>query len=146
MLESINNKCSAYNMHVIQWPSGSSLNKCWRNTERGIEKSMWARFKEIHKYETCLKKKLGNWYINIWCLVVFHSLRHIWLFVTPCTEACQASPSFTISWSLLKLLSIESVLPSNHLILCCHLLLPSVFSNIKVFSNESALLIRWPRL
>ena len=56
----------------------------------------------------------------------------------------QASLSFTISWSLLKLMSIESVMPSNHLILCCPLvLLPSIFSSITVFSNESALHIRW---
>ena len=65
---------------------------------------------------------------------------------TPRTAACQASLSFTISWSLLKLLSIESVMPSNHLILCHPLLLPpSVFPSIRVFSNESALCIRWPK-
>ena len=66
------------------------------------------------------------------------------LFVTPWTAADQASLSFTISRSLLKLLSIESVMPSN-LILCCPLLLlPSIFPSIRVFSNESALHIRWP--
>ena len=53
--------------------------------------------------------------------------------------------SFTISWSLLKLMSIESVIPSNHLILCCSLLLPSIFPSIRVFYNESALHIRWPK-
>ena len=59
--------------------------------------------------------------------------------------ACQDSLSFTISWSLLKLMSIESVMPSNHLIPCCPLLLwPSVFPSIRVFSNESAVPIRWP--
>jgi len=64
--------------------------------------------------------------------------------VTPCTAAHQAPLSFTISWSLLKHMSIESVMPSNHLILCCPLLiLPSVFPSIRVFSNESALCIRW---
>ena len=67
------------------------------------------------------------------------------LFVTPWTAACQASLSFAISQSLLKLMSIELVMPSNHLILCHPLLLlPSVFPSIKVFSNESALYIRWP--
>ena len=66
--------------------------------------------------------------------------------MTPWTTACQASLSITNSWSLLKLMSIESVKPSNHLILCrCLLLLPSIFSSIRVFSNESALCIRWPK-
>ena len=74
------------------------------------------------------------------------SLSHVRLFTTPWTAACQASPSFTISWSLLKLTSIELVMPSNHLVLC-HLLflLPSIFPGIRVFSNESALRIRWPK-
>ena len=66
--------------------------------------------------------------------------------VTPWTAARQASLSFTISWSLLKLMSIESVMPFNHLILCRPLLfLPSIFPSIRVFSNESALCIRWPK-
>ena len=64
----------------------------------------------------------------------------------PCTAARQASLSFTISWSLLKLMSVESVMPSNHLILCYPLLLlPSIFPSIRVFSNESVLCIRWPK-
>ena len=64
---------------------------------------------------------------------------------TAWTGACQASLSFTILWILLKLMSIESVMPSNHLILCCPLLFPpSIFPSIRVFSNESALHIRWP--
>ena len=67
------------------------------------------------------------------------------LFVTSWTAAHQASLSFTISQSLLKLISIESTMPSNHLVFCCPLLLlPSIFPSIKVFSNESALCIRWP--
>ena len=64
--------------------------------------------------------------------------------MTPWTAAHQASLSFTTSWSLLKLMSIESVMPSNHLVLCRPLLLPSVFPSIKVFSKESVLHIRWP--
>ena len=73
-----------------------------------------------------------------------HSLSHVRLFVTPWTAACQTSPSITNSQSLLKLISIRSLMPSNHLILCCPLLLPpSVFPTIRVFSNESALHIRW---
>ena len=65
-------------------------------------------------------------------------------FATPWTAARQASLSITNSWSLLKLMSIESVVPSNHLILCHPLLLPSVFPSIRVFCNESVLCIRWP--
>ena len=69
-----------------------------------------------------------------------------WLFATPRTAACQASLSITNSQSLLKLISIKSVMPSNHVILCCLLLLqPSVFPSIKVFFNESVLRIRWPK-
>ena len=67
--------------------------------------------------------------------------------VTPWTAARQASLSITNSWSLLRLMSIESVMPSNHLLLCCHLLLPpSIFPSIRVFSNESVLCIRWPKV
>ena len=70
----------------------------------------------------------------------------VWLFVTPWTAACQVPLSSTISQSLLKFMSIKSVMPSNHLILWCpFLLLPSTFSSIRVFSNESALCIRWPK-
>ena len=66
--------------------------------------------------------------------------------MTPWTAACQASLSITNSWSLLKLMSIESVMPSNHLILCGPVLLPpSIFPSIRVFSNESYLCIRWPK-
>ena len=63
----------------------------------------------------------------------------------PWTAACQASLSFTTSWSLLKPMSTESVMPSNNLVLCHLLLLPSVFPSIRVFSNELALHIRWPK-
>ena len=78
--------------------------------------------------------------------VQFSSLSCVQLFVTPWTAACQASLSITKSWSLLKLMTIELVMPSNCLILCCPLLiLPSIFSSIKVFSNESILCIRWAK-
>ena len=74
------------------------------------------------------------------------SLSRVQLFATPWTAACQASLSITNSWSLPELMFIESVMPSNHLILCHSLLLlPSIFPNISVFSNESALRIRWPK-
>ena len=74
------------------------------------------------------------------------SLIRVQLFATPWTAARQASLSITNSWSLFKLMSIESVMPSNHLILCHPLLLPpSIFPSIRVFSNESVLHIRWPK-
>ena len=72
------------------------------------------------------------------------SLSCVWFFATPWTAACQASLSITNSQSLLQLMSIESVMPSNHLILCQPLLLlPSIFPSIRVFSNESVISIRW---
>ena len=74
------------------------------------------------------------------------SLSHVRLFATPWTEACQTSLSVPISWTLLKLVSMELVMPSNHLILCHPLLLlPSVFPRMRVFSIESVLRIRWPK-
>ena len=77
-------------------------------------------------------------------LTVVQSLSCVRLFATPWPAARQASLSFTISWSFLKLMSIKSVMPSNHLILCHPLLLPSIFPSIRVFSNKSVLHIRWP--
>ena len=81
--------------------------------------------------------------------VVFSSvqlLSSVWLFVTQWTAVYQASLSITSSQSLLKLMSFESVMPSNHLILCCPLLLlPTIFPRIRIFSNESVLHIRWPK-
>ena len=73
------------------------------------------------------------------------SLSHVLLFATPRTAARQASLSITNSQSLPKLMSIELVMPSNHLILCHPLLLPSIFPSIRIFSNESALHIKWPK-
>ena len=78
--------------------------------------------------------------------VLVPSLSSVWLFLTPRTATWQCFLFFTISWSLLKLLSIEAVMLSNHLILCRPLLLlPSTFPKIMVFSNESAFRIRWPK-
>ena len=89
-------------------------------------------------------KYLLHWFKVL--LVVVQLLSAVQLFVTPWTEAHHASLSFTISWSLLRLMSIESVMPSNHLILCHPLLLlPSTFPSIRVFSNESALRITCPK-
>ena len=78
-------------------------------------------------------------------IVVVQLLNHVQLFVTPWTAACQASLSIAISHSLLKLMSTESMMPSNHLILCRLLLLPSIFPSIRVFSNESVLGTRWSK-
>ena len=77
---------------------------------------------------------------------VVYLLSHVQLFATPWAAAHQDSLSFTISWDLLTLFSVESVMPSNHLILCHpFLLLPSIFPSIRVFSKESVLCIRWPK-
>ena len=73
------------------------------------------------------------------------SLSLVLFFVTPWTAARQASLSITNSWSLVKLMSIKSVMPSNHFTLCRPLLLPSIFPRFRVFSNESVLHIRWPK-
>ena len=90
------------------------------------------------------KAKYKLWYTCF--LLSGHSLSHVRLFPTPWTTAWQASLSITISQTLLKPMSIELVMPSNHLILCHPLLLlPSIFSSIRVFPNESALRIRWPK-
>ena len=84
--------------------------------------------------------------LNLNSHIIVQLLSHVQFFVTPWTAACQAFLSFTVSRSLLKLMSIESVIPSNHLFLCCLLLLlPSIFPSIRVFSSESSLHIRWPK-
>ena len=89
---------------------------------------------------------LSNFQAYNTVFVVVQLLSHVWLFVTPLTAAHQASLSLTITWSLLKLMSIESVLPSSHLVLCHPLLLlPSIFPNIRVFSNALALCTKKPK-
>ena len=89
---------------------------------------------------------LLNWQAGSLPLSSVHLLRRVQFFATPRTPACQASLFITNSWSLVKLMSIESVMPSNHLILCRPLLLlPSIFPSIRVFSSELALHIRWPK-
>ena len=98
--------------------------------------------------------EMSNWAIDTMSLphsigTIFSSaqlLSHVWIFATPWTAARRASLSFTISQSLFKLMSIKSVIPSNHLILCHSLLLlPSIFPSIRVFSSESVLHISWPK-
>ena len=78
-------------------------------------------------------------------VVVVQPVSHVSLFSTPGTSACQASLSFCICLSLIKLMFIESLMPYNHHILCHPLLFSSIFFSIRVFSNESALRIRWPK-
>ena len=103
---------------------------------------IWKSINIIH-YANKLKKKKQTQTSSVHSV---QSLSCVRLFVTPRTAALQASLSITYSWSISKPMSIESVMPSNHLILCRPLLLlPSIFPSIRVFSNESALLIRWPK-
>ena len=96
------------------------------------------------RYSKCLKLYM-KWHI-IWRFSSVQSLSWVWFFATPWTAACQASLFITNSKSPPKPMSIELVMPSNHLIFCSPLfLLPSIFPSIRVFSNESALCIRWPK-
>ena len=98
----------------------------------------------LHNSETARKHVSAN--LGIGALFSTVQFSCVWIFVTPWTTAHQASLFIANSWNLLKLVSIESVMPSNYLILCCPLLLlPSIFASIRVFSNESVLCIRWPK-
>ena len=105
-------------------------------------------FIKIHSGHNIKKKNSWRYFflkiISLLRYIVVHSLSHVWLFVIPWTAACQAPLLFTVSWSLFKFMSIELVMPSNHLVLCRLLLLTSIFPSIRVFSNELALHIRWP--
>ena len=104
-----------------------SLDKCHTALE-----NMW----DLFKYHLILISNISS----------VQSLSHVQLFATPWTAARQASLSITNSRSLLQLMAIELVMPSNHFILCCPLLLlPSMFPSIRVFSNESVVRIRWPK-
>ena len=119
-------------------PTVFSTEVCVENNQRQLLNSMitWDGRIRVGTSKR-LTKKLKR---KIWAMDT-----HRGLCATPWTTAHQASPSITNSWSLLKLISIESVMPSNHLILCHPLVLPpSIFPSIRVFSNESVLCIRWP--
>ena len=122
---------------------GHRLRKYHRNAGRGWERPglclLKSRVKIFAKYQLWERCQ------NLVCVHSVQLLSCVWLFATPWAAAPQASPSITNSWSPPKPMSIELVMPSNHLILCCPLLLPSVFPSIRLFSNESALLIRWPK-
>ena len=101
----------------------------------------------LHFYQECTRILFSPQLLQLLLLTVsVQSLSHVWLFVTPWTTAHQASLSITNSQNLLKLMSIESVMPSNHLTLCRPLLLQlPIPPSIRVFSNESVLRIRWPK-
>ena len=114
------------------------------------------RLKEIICEHSLAQYQVENKHLIMKALDICHSrqvqfssvqlLSHVRFFVTPWTAACQAYLSITNARSLLKLMSIKLVMPSNHLILCCTLLLlPSIFPSIRVFSNESVLCIKWPK-
>ena len=119
-----------------------SIKKLWEKQKRPLIKSKEVSlFSPIQSY-----LELSSLPPSSVVVVVFDLLSCVRLFATSWMAINQAFLSFTISWSLLRLTSTESVMPTNHLILCCLLLLfPSVFSSIRVFSNESALHSRWPK-
>ena len=113
---------------------------CLENPRDGVV--WWVAIYGVAQSRTWLKRLSSS---NSSSFVI-QSLSRFQLFATPWTAARQASLSIKNSRSLLKLMSVELVMPSNHLILCCHLLLlPSIFPSIRVFSNELALSIRWPK-
>ena len=131
------------NSHIVWlWNSAITRKNCCLKDRFRLSSSFSQHFTEDSKW---------NIYIGIYTLSChmdqlssIQSLSCVLLFVTSWTAAHQASLSITNSWSLLKLMSIESVMPSNHLILCCPLL-PSIFPSIRVFFSESVLRIRWPK-
>ena len=86
-----------------------------------------------------------KWLIYFDMISLLLLFSHVWLFAAPWTASCQPSMSFTIAWSLLKPMSIDSMVTSNYHVLCCPCLLPSIFPSIRVFSNELAICVRWPK-
>ena len=110
-------------------------------------RTSWPRDRIWVSYVSCIARQILSLPLTIpgKSLSSVQLLSHVRLFEAPWAATCQASLSITNSWSLLKLMSIELVMPSNHLILCRPLLLPSIFPSIRVFSNESVLHIRWQK-
>ena len=120
----------------------SEFSTCIQSCKMKRRWKLWVHGLICPSWERHMKFVIPMFLLLLFPFVVVQS----WLFVTPWTAACQASLSSTISWSLLKLESIEVMMPSNPLILCHPLLLlPWIFPRIRVFSNESALCIRWPQ-
>ena len=145
------------NWYFIYW---NEENNGKRRIRGCCSEGGWGYVKfEMFLSHPSIKKVVGNMSMDFrvevmagdvsWGVIVMfivHLLSHAWLFATPLTAACQASLSITISWSLLKPMSVESVMPSNRFVLCCPLLhLPSIFPSIRVISSESTLHIRWPK-
>ena len=134
----------------MTWTQGrqAEFTLALRDIYFGLLKDLQSKGKMMGKVSSHMEVWGSHYGLYICCLYICccQSLSHAQLFVSPWTTARQASLSFTISWSLLKLISIESVMPSNRLILCHPLLLlPSIFPSIEVFSSESALCIRQPK-
>ena len=126
-------------MHIYAIKDKSVTDNQWRN------KVMFC-FNKWYWAKQLIYMKSKYWLIVHHHFSLLQSFSHVQLFTTPWTTACQASLSISNSQSPHKPMSIESVMPSNHLTLCCPLLLlPSIFPSIRVFSNESALHIRWPK-
>ena len=142
-------------LHRLVGVGGAGYFSFWNNFQRqklpGIFypcfKILWHFLTPLRVTKTLLNPSSNQTPLSCFPhLAVVQLLSRVCLFVTPWTSAHQASLSFTISWSLLKLMSVESVMLSNHLILCCPFLLPpSIFPSIRVFPNESVLQIRWPK-
>ena len=131
---------------VIIWSSHSTPTIHAREIKHMPQKTFYSSITDNNVYSSSIhdsyKTEITQTFINSSAQL----LSHVQLFVTTWTAAHQASLSITISWSLPKLMSIELVMPSNHLILCCPLLLlPSIFPSIRVFSYESTLRMRWPK-
>ena len=115
---------------------------------QGVWYYIWMYLQWLDKEDkNFLYAKIGRWDTGHYSFVavIVQLLSHVWFSVTPRTAAYQASPSLTISQRLLRFMSIELVMLSNHLILCCPLLLLLSIFHIRVFSNELALHIRWPK-
>ena len=155
---------------ILEWvPISFSSHKVWSEWSDVfifyLERQIWAQMKAkqhvtLEKKQLCSEEKLTILRVSgikstpakhvplERCRFIFSSVQfsHVRLFATPWIAVCQASLSITISWSSLRLTSIESVMPSRHLILCHPLLLlPPIPPSIRVFSNESTLRMRWPQ-
>ena len=133
-----------FNSHPLYFSNKSFLSLIFLSNKVYIIDKILSSFPAVYNWTNQLCNQ--DWTRRAIFNSSVQSFSHVWLFATPCTTECQASLSITNSWSLPKLMSIESMMPSNHLILCLPLLLlPSIFPSIRVFSNESALRIRWPK-
>ena len=133
-----------FNSHPLYFSNKSFLSLIFLSNKVYIIDKILSSFPAVYNWTNQLCNQ--DWTRRAIFNSSVQSFSHVWLFATPCTTECQASLSITNSWSLPKLMSIESMMPSNHLILCLTLLLlPSIFPSIRVFSNESALRIRWPK-